>query len=144
MKSENLGFAFIGAGMLVLIVALWAIPLQAPLQIPAPVKSVAKVQTQQFTPKENVLVAAFRHGWTGVQWDCLNELIAIENPGWLPDRKNPQSTATGIFQVLRSPTGRWFYDYSVADQARLGTKYIAYRYGNPCRALTFHLLHGYF
>lgn len=144
VKKENLGLTFIGAGMLILIIGIWAFPIQAPVQIPTPVKAVAKVQAPQFTPKENVLVAAFRHGWTGVQWDCLNKLITIENPGWKVDAKNPKSTATGIFQVLRSPTGKWFYHYSVADQARLGTKYIASRYGNPCRALTFHLLHGYF
>jgi hypothetical protein len=144
-KIENLGFAFMAIGMAVIMMAIWFIPIQVTITHPVEIKKVVSVVVHEsFTPKEQVLVAAFRHGWTGAQWTCLNQLITIENPGWDPKRRNPDSTATGLFQVLRSISGRWFGSYSAADQARLGTKYISARYGNPCKALTFHLLNGYF
>lgn len=145
VRKENLGFAFMGVGMLALVAGIGLLPLQQPFVPEAKAVTVAKVTpTFSLSTKEHVLVAAYRNGWTGAQWECLVKLVDIENPGWDSKRKNKHSTATGIFQVLRSPSGIWFRDYSVADQARLGAKYIAHRYKNPCRALTFHLLHGYF
>ncbi len=141
-KIENLGFTFMALGMVAVMIAIIFTPLQNTVPPTAAKASTSVAKAEPFTPQEHVLVAAYRHGWTGAQWDCLTAIINFENPGWLPLRKNPHSTASGIFQVLRSASGKWFRDYSVADQARLGAKYIKARYGNPCRALTFHLLHG--
>lgn len=146
VKRENLGFAFMAVGMVIVFMAIAFIPLKAPpviVEVSTPAKSKL-VAEPALSPQEHVLVAAYRHGWTGAQWDCIVRIVNLENPGWLPLRKNPKSTASGIFQVLRSASGRWFRDYSVADQARLGAKYIAHRYQNPCTALRFHLANGYF
>ena len=144
VKKENLGFAFMALGMVVTALALIFIPLQNTLPTIPFKASPLVAKAEPFTPQEHVLVAAYRHGWTGAQWDCLKRLITIENPGWLPNRKNPKSTASGLFQVLRSASGVMFRDYSVEDQSRLGMKYIAHRYKTPCRALTFHMANGYF
>lgn len=145
MRRENLGFVLVALGLAVLITAIGFIPLQPPLAPETKAVSAEKIAPAfSLSTREHVLVAAYRHGWTGAQWDCLVQLVTIENPAWNPKSKNRKSSATGIFQVLRSPSGVWFRDYSIADQSRLGTKYIAHRYGNPCKALTFHLLHGYF
>lgn len=146
MKRENLGFTFITLGMVIVFMAIVFIPLKSPPVVvevskPAKVKLAAE---SALSPQEHVLVAAYRHGWTGAQWDCLVAIVKIENPGWLPNRKNPDSTASGLFQVLRSASGIWFNSYSTELQAKLGVRYIAVRYGNPCRALTFHRSHGWY
>lgn len=143
-KIENLGFGFMALGIGAIIAAIVFIPLQPTFVPEAKAVIVKAVPAFSLSAREHVLIAAYRHGWTGTEWNCLVKIINIENPGWLPNRKNPDSTASGLFQVLRSASGVVFSSYSVADQARLGAKYIAYRYQNPCRALTFHLANGYF
>lgn len=143
-KLENLGFALMAMGFCVFLVTIIFVPIQKSPEPIVKVKKVALVKVAPLSTREQVLVAAYRNGWTGVQWDCLVKIINIENPGWLIHRRNSESTASGLFQVLRSPSGRMFSSYSVADQSRLGTRYIAARYKNPCRALKFHLQHGYF
>jgi hypothetical protein len=140
---ENLGFIYITVGFLALIVGLVFLPIPPSAPPSAPVKAqVAAVEP--YTVHEQVLVAAYRHGWIGGQWTCLDKLITIENPGWDPKRRNSASTATGLFQVLRSASGRWFTEYTVAQQAKLGMKYIKARYGNPCLALSFHYRKGWY
>jgi hypothetical protein len=93
---------------------------------------------------EQVLIAAYRHGWTGEQWTCLRRLIDLENRSWSVTSKNTQSTASGIFQVIKSPSGAMFSNYTVEQQSELGARYIEARYQTPCRALRFHFSHGYF
>lgn len=81
---------------------------------------------------------ASRSGWKGAQWRCLAAIIDAESR-WNPTADNPTSSAYGVFQQLRLTPGT-----SLADQTRLGLKYVAHRYGTPCAALHFRAANGYY
>ena len=68
---------------------------------------------------------------------CLVILWRSESQ-WNPNAKNPKSSAYGIPQLLKM-TERNPY-----KQIDLGLKYIAYRYGNPCKALDHHRKVGHY
>ena len=68
---------------------------------------------------------------------CLVVLWRSESQ-WNPKAKNPKSSAYGIPQLLKM-TERNPY-----KQIDLGLKYIAYRYGNPCKALDHHKKVGHY
>ena len=71
------------------------------------------------------------------QYLCLEKLWHLESR-WSPTAKNPKSSAMGIPQLLK---------LKIKDpylQIDAGLKYIAHRYGTPCKALTYHLKHGYY
>jgi len=68
---------------------------------------------------------------------CLVVLWRMESK-WLPTAKNKHSSAYGIPQLLKM-TERNPY-----KQIDLGLKYIAYRYGNPCKALDHHKKVGHY
>lgn len=142
MKREYFAFAFMGAVMALVLTIAMALPTNNYYRIAVFSKKTHTLV--RFSPKEEVLVAAYRHGWLGKQWACLTHLIELENRGFNPAAKNPHSSATGIFQVITSPSGRVFRNYSLSDQAQLGTDYIATRYGTPCKALKFHLIHNFY
>jgi hypothetical protein len=68
---------------------------------------------------------------------CLEKLWYLESK-WNPRADNKHSTAYGIPQLLK---------LKIKDpykQIDAGLKYIAHRYGTPCKALTFHKKHGYY
>jgi hypothetical protein len=142
---ENLGFIYIAVGFFALMIGLVFLPIppSTPLQ-PSVKAKVHTIKVAPFTLREQVLVAAYRNGWTGGQWTCLRKLITLENRAWSPQLKNAHSTASGIFQVIKSPSGVMFNEYTVAQQAKLGMKYIKARYGNPCVALSFHYRKGWY
>jgi hypothetical protein len=71
------------------------------------------------------------------QYRCLVTLWRIESQ-WSPTAKNKKSSAYGIPQLLKM-TERNPY-----KQIDLGLKYIAYRYGNPCKALDHHKKVGHY
>ena len=71
------------------------------------------------------------------QYLCLEKLWTRESQ-WNPRADNKQSTAYGIPQLLKLKTKDPY------EQIDLGLKYISARYSNPCRALAFHLKHGYY
>ena len=71
------------------------------------------------------------------QYLCLEKLWTRESQ-WNPRADNKRSTAYGIPQLLKLKTNDPY------KQIDLGLKYIAARYSNPCRALAFHLKHGYY
>jgi hypothetical protein len=71
------------------------------------------------------------------QYRCLVTLWRLES-NWSPTAKNPKSSARGIPQLLKM-TERNPY-----KQIDLGLKYIAYRYGNPCKALDHHKKVGHY
>jgi hypothetical protein len=138
---ENMGFYFMGVGFLALVLSLIALPYPTS----APVQEVKKAHSLKVSPltvREHVLVAAYRYGWTGNEWTCLRQLINIENPTWSPKIQNEDSTASGIFQQIKSPSGVMFNEYSIEQQAKLGMKYIAHRFGTPCKALRYHYRKG--
>ncbi len=71
------------------------------------------------------------------QYLCLEKLWYLESK-WNPRADNKHSTAYGIPQLLKLKVNNPY------KQIDLGLKYIAARYSNPCRALAFHLKHGYY
>ena len=144
---ERLAYAFMGGSMAITLVAMLMIPVtvhESQSQPLARVVAPKPIPTPALSVKEQVLLGAFHHGWLGNEWNCLERLITLENRHWSPNVKNPHSSATGIFQVITSPSGRVFRDYSITDQVRLGINYIIERYQTPCRALAFHLVKGWF
>ena len=71
------------------------------------------------------------------QYLCLEQLWTRESQ-WNPKAKNPKSSAYGIPQLLKLKTTDPY------KQIDLGLKYIAHRYGTPCRALAHHLKVGHY
>ena len=68
---------------------------------------------------------------------CLVRLWDRESR-WNPKAKNKHSTAYGIPQLLK---------LKIKDpylQIDAGLKYISHRYNKPCKALAYHLKHGYY
>jgi hypothetical protein len=81
---------------------------------------------------------AAQRGWTGSQWECLDQLWQHES-GWDHTARNPSSGAYGIPQSLpptKMATHGGDYLTNPATQIRWGLDYIAARpdYGTPCRA----------
>lgn len=83
---------------------------------------------------------AAERGWTGAEWNCLDQLWQRES-GWDHTAVNPTSQAAGIPQLLPSagheiPAG---YHDDPSIQIQWGMNYIAERpnYGTPCKAWAF-------
>jgi len=68
---------------------------------------------------------------------CLVRLWNLESL-WNPKANNKESTAYGIPQLLKLKTTDPY------KQIDAGLKYIAHRYGTPCRALAHHLKVGHY
>ena len=68
---------------------------------------------------------------------CLEKLWYLESK-WNPLADNKRSTAFGIPQLLKLKTNDPY------KQIDAGLIYISKRYSNPCKALAFHLKHGYY
>lgn len=81
---------------------------------------------------------ALDNGWSGSQWACLDVLIHKESR-WDAQADNPNSSAYGLFQVLKTPIGT-----GVDEQVERGFKYIEHRYDNPCTALHHHKRKGWY
>jgi hypothetical protein len=71
------------------------------------------------------------------QYRCLVILWRSESQ-WNPKAKNPKSSAYGIPQLLKMK------ETNPYKQIDLGLKYIAKRYGNPCKALDHHKKVGHY
>jgi hypothetical protein len=71
------------------------------------------------------------------QYLCLEQLWTKESQ-WNPKAKNPKSSAYGIPQLLKLKTKDPYL------QIDAGLKYIAHRYGTPCKALAHHLKVGHY
>ena len=71
------------------------------------------------------------------QYLCLEKLWTRESQ-WNPRADNKRSTAYGIPQLLKLKTKDPYL------QIDAGLKYIAHRYGTPCKALTYHLKTGHY
>jgi len=87
--------------------------------------------------KENYKIYAHLKLLADKQYRCLVTLCRMESQ-WNPKAKNLKSSAYGIPQLLKM-TERNPY-----KQIDLGLKYIAYRYGNPCKALDHHRKVGHY
>jgi len=71
------------------------------------------------------------------EYRCLELLWDLESK-WNPRADNPKSTAYGIPQLLKLKAKDPYI------QIDLGLKYIAHRYGKPCKALAHHKLTGHY
>ena len=71
------------------------------------------------------------------QYLCLEKHWYLESK-WNPLADNKRSTAFGIPQLLKLKTTDPY------KQIDAGLIYISKRYSNPCKALAFHLKHGYY
>lgn len=96
---------------------------------------------------ETALVAGERmageRGWVGGEWRCLWRLWDRESH-WRWNADNRRSDAYGIPQALPgSKMGPgWQTDFMV--QIRWGLRYVAGRYGSPCRAYAHSNVVGYY
>lgn len=83
-------------------------------------------------------------GW-GAYWDAFDQLVKKES-GWNPNAQNPTSTAYGLGQFLDSTWGNYGFKKSNDPTYQLNAMltYIAARYGDPSRALQFHLSNNYY
>lgn len=98
-KNENLGFIFMGTGMLTLIIMLWAVPI--PRSVPlVPVKTVAVhapvTVLSRLTPS-----AIAKELLTKNAYQCWAEIVKAESH-FNPKARSPISDATGIGQLLKS------------------------------------------
>jgi hypothetical protein len=82
-----------------------------------------------------------KRGWTGAQWDAFDRLIQKES-SWNPNAANPTSSARGLGQKMTSIHGP--LEDSVEGQLGWVMNYIAGRYGDPVKALQFHLAHNWY
>jgi len=71
------------------------------------------------------------------EYYCLDELWFKESR-WNPKADNPKSTAYGIPQILKLKETNPF------KQIDIGLRYIEYKHGTPCQALSFHNRKGYY
>ena len=71
------------------------------------------------------------------QYLCLEQLWHLESK-WNPLADNKRSTAYGIPQLLKLKTKDPY------KQIDAGLKYIAHRYGTPCKALAYHTKTGHY
>lgn len=104
---------------------------EAPLASAKTLELHVKAITPAWTParsKAYVKKQAAAKGWTGKQWKCLDLLVHHESR-WNHKSDNKRSSAYGLFQVLKTPTG-----ISVQEQTERGLRYIVHRYDTPCRA----------
>ena len=79
---------------------------------------------------------AAAHGWTGVQWDCLNNLWQKES-GWSTRSSNSSGSAWGIPQALpgsKMKSAGTDWRTNPATQIKWGIGYIDNRYGTACKA----------
>jgi Transglycosylase SLT domain len=75
-------------------------------------------------------------GWTGAEWECLDQLWQHES-GWNHLAVNQSSGAYGITQALpasKMATAGADWQRNPATQIRWGLGYIGQRYGSPCGA----------
>jgi hypothetical protein len=68
---------------------------------------------------------------------CLEKLWYLESK-WNPRADNKRSSAYGIPQLLKLKVNNPYM------QIDAGLKYIAHRYGTPCKALAYHLKTGHY
>lgn len=84
---------------------------------------------------------AARYGWTGSEWDALNN-VAMRESGWNPDAVNKSSGAYGIGQSLGHG-----HPYNLGDapaQIAWMLNYIKQRYGDPASAWQHETSQGWY
>lgn len=92
------------------------------------------------TPKQIGKAAAAERGWTGSEWEALEQLWSNESD-WDPEAQNPTSTAYGIAQFLDETWPSYGIEKTSDPERQIeaGLRYIDRRYGTPSNALAFWL-----
>lgn len=121
-----------------LLLAGCAAPAAQAPTIAEAAKPAVKHTPERFDPRAYVKRTARAAGYDRQQWRCLDEIIHRESR-WNPKADNPDSTAFGLFQMLRLDPAT-----DLAKMTRLGLKYIHHRYGDACEALAFHNKNGWY
>ena len=103
-------------------------------------KIIKMVKIQDFTPRTYAKTLVSPH-----QFKCLDKLVILESR-WKVEATNPDSKAFGIFQFLPDTWGNYGYTKTSNPviQIKAGLRYIKVRYGSACKALAFHLRHGWY
>ena len=127
---------------------------KAPVKVKAKVKvkRVSRSRAHGFTAPQtgsNRRIGkrlAEAHGWTGVQWDCLNNLWQKES-GWSTRSSNSSGSAWGIPQALpgskmKSAGSDW--RTNPATQITWGIGYIEHRYRFACNAWAHWQSHNWY
>jgi hypothetical protein len=84
-------------------------------------------------------------GWTGAQWDALNNIVMAES-GWCNTAQNSSSTAYGIGQFLNTTWSSTGYTKTSSPKTQILAMlaYIKIRYGDPSSAWSFHQANGWY
>lgn len=113
-----------------------------------PAAKASTPHTMVLSARQHVTLAALARGYDDKQLGCLLRLVNRESR-FNPAAQNKKSTASGLFQQLRSPSGVIARTLTPAEQTRRGLDYIQARYGsatNPgaCTALRSNLKRGWY
>lgn len=106
------------------------------------VPSVGPVGEGAAALKTAMRAAAAKYGWSGSEWNMLDELIQRES-SWNPQAQNPTSTAWGLGQFLDMHWGPGGYlpngrNSTNSEQISGILRYIKDRYGRPSAAIAHH------
>ena len=163
LLSENKLTITLAVIVVLLITAIWAVEYRghSTSVVPAPVKATVKATAQapvKAKVKKHKRVSRSRaygftapqtgsnrsigrsmaaaHGWTGTQWDCLNNLWQKES-GWSTRSSNSSGSAWGIPQALpgsKMKSAGTDWRTNPVTQIKWGIGYIDNRYGSACKA----------
>jgi resuscitation-promoting factor RpfB len=93
---------------------------------------------------------AAQRGWTGGQWDCLNELWEKES-GWNDDAVETAymgpGTPTYAYGIPQANPADFGHPYPLGDarpQVAWGLRYVAEKYGTPCSAWEHETKDGWY
>jgi len=132
-------------------ITIGSLTLAVTTPVHAPVAAAVPSYRPAMSVKAQVISAALVRGYSGREVRCLVQLVNRENRAWNPRAINREgSSASGLFQHLRSPSGVMLADLTVPKQTERGLRYIATRYGTPknptgaCNALAFHMKKGWY
>lgn len=90
--------------------------------------------------------AAARMGWTGIEWDALND-VEMREAGYSLTAQNPSSGAYGMAQFINGPGEYAQYGgnaSTAAGQAVAMVNYIKSRYGDPIAADLHEKIFGWY
>jgi hypothetical protein len=124
-----------------------------PLTTDAPATTTPEESTPQAATGSNQAIGiglAAGYGWIGSEWTALQTLWTKES-SWNNHANNSSSGAYGIPQALpytKMPKAAWPESAGgtsdATAQIQWGLSYIKGRYGNPSKALAFHLQNNWY
>jgi membrane-bound lytic murein transglycosylase MltF len=122
--------------MWILIVFIWMLGL---VILFSPVTSIGYVRAEEQMHIKTYAFDAVLNKWGDKQWSYFSDLIYRES-NWESNRKNPNSSAFGLGQFLKS-TWETVDCEKTEDpykQIDCAIKYVELRYGTPKKAIEWH------